>query len=144
MLPSSLVEFNLLKAMQRISRTSVSYQLDLEKLGKVVDQESLKDAVLKALHSLRAENIQVFEGHPLAKYSIVADHETAQAVYSSASNIGFMLKRNSDYRASFCGSRGSDWIILDAQDVIVDLFTKEARQRYNLEELLAQKSSRIL
>jgi ribosome-associated protein len=140
-----LVGFKLLSNMHRISRSSVSYQLDLEKLGKVaVDQESLKDAVLSALQTLRAQDIQVFEGHTLAKYSIIADHETAQAVYSSASNIGFMLKQSSSYRPSFCGYRGSEWIIVDAQDVIVDLFTKEARQRYNLEELLHQKSSRIL
>lgn len=130
--------------MQRLTRSSAFCRLDFNLAERIVDQDGLKEAILNVLQVLKACDIQVFKGHPLASYIIVADHETHHAVYSSASNIGFMLKHSSAYTPSFCGARGSEWIIVDAQDVIVDLFTKEARQRYNLEELLHEKALRVL
>lgn len=129
--------------MSRIERKSASYKLDLESFGEIKNEEELKEAILAALHVLKASNIQVFEGHSLAKYIIVAEHELPQTIYSTASNIAFLAKKSSSYVPSFCGSRESGWIIVDFQDVILDLFTAEARKRYNIEELLANRSLRV-
>ena len=49
------------------------------------------------------------------------------------------LKNELKWNASVEGLKGSDWILLDAGDVIVHLFHPEAREHLKLEEFWSKK-----
>lgn len=51
-----------------------------------------------------------------------------EAVDEAISKAGYPIK-------GIEGKSGNDWILVDAEDVIVHIFTKDAREMFNLEKL---------
>jgi ribosome-associated protein len=47
----------------------------------------------------------------------------------------YELKHNAQWPASAEGLKNSEWILLDAGDVIVHIFHPEAREKFKLEDL---------
>ena len=51
----------------------------------------------------------------------------------------YELKHTAQWPASAEGLNNSDWILLDAGDVILHIFHPEAREKFKLEELWSKK-----
>lgn len=73
----------------------------------------------------------------LADYYLVTTAGSNRQLHALANSIidAAHQKQYTDYRVE--GTRDSNWLLLDMGDVIVNIFTKDARDFYNLEKLWA-------
>ena len=68
---------------------------------------------------------------------IIASGTSQRHVSALASHVATMLKARDIPPLSIEGENGSDWVLIDAGDIVVHLFKPEARQFYNLEKMWA-------
>jgi ribosome-associated protein len=102
------------------------------------NSENIKDFILKCLEEKKAENVSCISlkgAVPIADYMIFASGRSIKNIRAIAEYTAFELKHELKWNASIEGLTGSDWILLDAGDVIVHLFHPEAREKFKVEEL---------
>lgn len=80
---------------------------------------------------------------PLAGKSSIADHmviasgRSSRQVASMAEKLATRIKRELGRNVRIEGLPVADWVLIDADDVIVHLFRPEVRSFYNLERMWA-------
>jgi len=106
----------------------------------IIDVESLHRLVLKSLDDDQAlEVISI----PLAGKSSIADHmviasgRSTRQVASMATKLAQKIKDEVGRSPRIEGLPAADWVLIDAEDVIVHLFRPEVRSFYNLERMWA-------
>lgn len=102
--------------------------------------EELHRAVLQSLDDDQAVEVVSI---PLAGKSSIADHmviasgRSTRQVASMATKLADRLKKEYGKVARIEGLPTADWVLIDADDVIVHLFRPEVRTFYNLERMWA-------
>ena len=102
--------------------------------------EALHDLVLRSLDDDKAVEIVSI---PLAGKSNIADHmviasgRSTRQVASMAQKLSERIKRELGRNVRVEGLPVADWVLIDADDVIVHLFRPEVRSFYNLERMWA-------
>lgn len=105
---------------------------------KISSSSSLTDKIYSILDDAKAEDIKVID---LRKKSSVADFfvistcRSTRHADATADEISKQLKKLGYKNPSPEGRPKCDWVIVDADSVIVHLFRKETREIYNLEQL---------
>jgi len=106
----------------------------------VLDVEALHALVLKSLDDDQAVEVVSI---PLAGKSSIADHmviasgRSTRQVASMATKLAQKLKQDYQRIVRIEGLPTADWVLIDADDVIVHLFRPEVRSFYNLERMWA-------
>lgn len=70
---------------------------------------------------------------------IIAGGNSSRHVNSMAQKSVEFLKDNKVKNISIEGMKNSDWVLIDAGDVVLHLFQHETREFYNLEKMWIQK-----
>ena len=105
-----------------------------------IDVEDLHRTVLKSLDDVQAVEVVSI---PLAGKSNIADHmviasgRSTRQVASMATKLAQRIKEQFGKTARIEGLPAADWVLIDADDVIVHLFRPEVRTFYNLERMWA-------
>ena len=100
----------------------------------------LHDLILKSLDDDQAVEVTTI---PLRGKTTIADHmviasgRSTRQVASMANKIAQKIKQDLGREVKIEGLPTADWVLLDAQDVIVHLFRPEVRSFYNLEKMWA-------
>ena len=108
--------------------------------GAIERSEALHDLVLRSLDDDKAVEIVSI---PLAGKSNIADHmviasgRSTRQVASMAQKLTERIKRELGRSVRVEGLPVADWVLIDADDVIVHLFRPEVRSFYNLERMWA-------
>ncbi len=104
------------------------------------DVAALHALILKSLDDDQAvETISI----PLAGKSSIADHmviasgRSSRQVASMATKLADKIKQEFGKIARIEGLPIADWVLIDADDVIIHLFRPEVRSFYNLERMWA-------
>ena len=71
----------------------------------------------------------------MADYMVVASGASSRQVAAMAEHLEFKLKQKKVDILSLEGLRQADWVLLDANDVIVHIFRPEVREFYGLERM---------
>ena len=103
----------------------------------VESTESLKDRLIAILDDKKAEHISVIdlkEKSILADYLLIASAQSSRQLYALAEHLGIELKQQG-ILPIIDGKPPTDWVVVDAGDIIVHLFRPEARAFYNLEKM---------
>ena len=105
-----------------------------------VDVEALHALVMQSLDDDQAvEMISI----PLTGKSSIADHmviasgKSSRQVASMATKLAERIKQTFGKSVRIEGLPIADWVLIDADDVIVHLFRPEVRTFYNLERMWA-------
>ncbi len=77
----------------------------------------------------------------MADYMVVASGTSSRQVAAMAEHIEFKLKQNNIAILGLEGLRQADWVLIDANDVIVHLFRPEVREFYGLERMWADDAA---
>ena len=105
-----------------------------------LDVEGLHRLVLKSLDDDQAVEVISI---PLAGKSTIADHmviasgRSTRQVASMATKLAQKIKDEVGRSPRIEGLPAADWVLIDADDVIVHLFRPEVRSFYNLERMWA-------
>ena len=94
----------------------------------------------KALDSKRGSNIliiDVAEKSSFADYLVLASGSSLRQVASLADEAEDKLAEDGVELKNSEGYGNTGWILLDFGDVIVNVFTEEMREKYNLEKVWA-------
>ncbi|MCP3735536.1 ribosome silencing factor [Sphingomonas sp. RP10(2022)] len=100
--------------------------------------EALRRLILASLDDDQAEEVISI---PLAGKSSIADHmviasgRSTRQVASMAHKIAEKVKAEFGRSVRIEGLQTADWVLIDANDVIVHLFRPEVRTFYNLERM---------
>ena len=80
----------------------------------------------------------------MADYMVVASGTSSRQVAAMAEHIEFKLKKNKVDVLGLEGLRQADWVLIDANDVIVHLFRPEVREFYGLERMWSDATAEEL
>jgi ribosome-associated protein len=105
-----------------------------------VDVEALHSLVMKSLDDDQAVEVVTI---PLAGKSSIADHmviasgRSSRQVASMATKLAEKIKKQFGRPVRIEGLPVADWVLIDADDVIIHLFRPEVRTFYNLDRMWA-------
>jgi ribosome-associated protein len=71
----------------------------------------------------------------MADYMVIASGSSSRQVAAMAEHVEFKLKQAGIELLGLEGLRQADWVLIDANDVIVHLFRPEVRDFYGLERM---------
>ncbi|MBQ1546522.1 MAG: ribosome silencing factor [Clostridia bacterium] len=94
----------------------------------------------KAADSKKADNIRVIKVEnvtTIADYFVIATGFSSTQVRAIADEIEFQLKEAGETVSHIEGHKNDTWILLDYVDVIVHVFSEEAREYYDLDKMWA-------
>lgn len=103
-----------------------------------LNAQNIKSLIEKSLDADKALNIVTIDlkdGSALADYMIIASGTSSRHVNALASKLKENLHKIGVHNIHMEGQNQSDWIVLDAGDVIVHIFRPEVREFYNLEKM---------
>ena len=104
------------------------------------DADQILELITTSLDDDKAENILTIPlrgKSAMADYMIVASGTSSRQVAAMAEHIEFKLKQNKIAILGLEGLRQADWVLIDANDVVVHLFRPEVREFYGLERMWA-------
>ena len=111
-----------------------------QKDGATDKVEALHDLVLRSLDDDQAQEVVTI---PLTGKSNIADHmviasgRSTRQVASMAQKLTERIKKDLGRNVRIEGLPVADWVLIDAEDVIVHIFRPEVRSFYNLERMWA-------
>ena len=92
----------------------------------------------KALDDKKAEDIKIIDISGIsviADYFVIANGTNSSQVEAMVDEVTDALAKQKIHAERIEGIRSSGWILMDFGDIIVNLFTKEMRERYNIEKV---------
>ena len=104
------------------------------------DADQILELITTSLDNDKAENILTIplQGKAaMADYMVVASGTSSRQVAAMAEHIEFKLKQNKIAILGLEGLRQADWVLIDANDVVVHIFRPEVREFYGLERMWA-------
>ena len=116
---------------------NISSAEDLSPLDNA-DAKALADAIADILDSKKARDIKVLHVEDktvIAEYFVLCTGNSSTQVKALAGEVEFRTEQRGLSPYSVEGRDNNSWILLDYSNVIVHIFSREAREFYNLEKL---------
>ena len=117
----------------------------MQKTKSLSSKELLK-FTLKSLENdkgIDIVNIDLIGRSSIADYMIVVSGNTARQVTAMANNLLKKYKEVDLRLSSPEGMSNGDWILIDANDVIIHIFRPEVREFYSLEKMWEKKQDNM-
>ncbi len=108
-------------------------------------KNNILDFVVKKLDDGKAENLTVLdirEKSSMADMIVIGTGTSSRHVMALAHNLVTELKKQDIRPLNDCHRGEGCWAVVDLGDIIIHLFTADARQEYNLEELWSEPKSK--
>jgi ribosome-associated protein len=106
--------------------------------------EALHDLVLRSLdddQAVEVVSIPLTGKSNIADFLVIASGRSSRQVASMAQKLTERIKRELGRNVRLEGLPVADWVLIDADDVIIHLFRPEVRSFYNLERMWAFEES---
>ena len=99
------------------------------------EQSILTDKAISSKKGLNIKLIEIGDISSLADYMVIATGTSSTHVKAIADEVEYQLDEAGISVSHIEGYRSNSWILLDYVDVIVHIFSDEAREFYDLERL---------
>jgi ribosome silencing factor RsfS/YbeB/iojap len=116
----------------RRSRTPPREGVDTARLN------ALQKVIVDSLEDDKADNIVTIELSGRASFAdrmVVATGLADRQITAMATHLEEKLEQAGLKRVQIEGATGSDWVLIDAGDIVIHLFKPEARSLYALERM---------
>jgi ribosome-associated protein len=103
--------------------------------------DRLQAVIVSSLDDDKAENIITMDLEGKAMFCdrmVIASGLADRQITAMAQHLSEKLKDAGLTRVQVEGAGGSDWVLIDAGDIVVHLFKPEARTMYGLEKMWGQ------
>ena len=94
--------------------------------------------VISSLKEFKAQDIVKIDlvgKTSMADFMLIASGTSSRQIRAIAENTVTEIKKNSNVNVNIEGLNQSDWVLIDAGDIIIHLFRPEVREFYNLEKM---------
>ena len=94
--------------------------------------------VISSLKEFKAQDIVKIDlvgKTSMADFMLIASGTSSRQIRAIAENTVTEIKRSSNANVNIEGLNQSDWVLIDAGDIIIHLFRPEVREFYNLEKM---------
>lgn len=98
----------------------------------------LADAIAEALDAKKARDIKVLHVEDktvIAEYFVLCTGNSSTQVKALASEVEYRMEKRGVMPYSVEGRDNNSWILVDFSNVIVHVFSRDAREFYNLDKL---------
>jgi ribosome-associated protein len=105
--------------------------------------DKLQEVAVAALEDIKARDIEVIDVRPqtsLYDAMIIASADSNRQVKALANHVCEKLKEAGANILGVEGEQASEWILVDAGDIVVHVMQPAVRAYYNLEELWAPQA----
>lgn len=105
-----------------------------------IEVQKLHELVLKSLdddQALEITSIPLEGKSSIADHMVIASGRSTRQVAAMATKLAERIKKEFGRSVRIEGLPAADWVLIDADDVIVHLFRPEVRSFYNLERMWA-------
>ena len=112
--------------------------------GDAAEVAALHDLVLRSLDDDQAQDvvsIPLMGKSSIADHMVIASGRSTRQVASMAQKLTERIKKEMGRNVRIEGLPIADWVLIDAEDVIIHLFRPEVRSFYNLERMWAFEES---
>ena len=99
------------------------------KMLDILKQTLLDDKVINL------KIIDIRKKSDFADFIILGSGTSNRHIVNMAKNIREKIKKKFNFNAPIEGMEQSDWVLIDASSIIVNIFKPERRQFYNLEKI---------
>ncbi|MBP3370458.1 MAG: ribosome silencing factor [Clostridia bacterium] len=102
------------------------------------DAKGLADAIAEILDSKKARDIKILHVEDktvIDEYFVLCTGNSSTQVKALAGEVEYRTEQRGLSPYSVEGRDNNSWILLDYSNVIVHIFSREAREFYNLEKL---------
>ncbi len=102
-----------------------------------MNSKEMMDIVVNALDEKKGEDIvtiNISEISTVADYMVIVTGLSNPQIKALTDNVEFRLGEKGIHPKAIEGNKKSTWILMDYNDVIVHIFSKEDREFYNLEK----------
>lgn len=92
----------------------------------------------KTLSAKKAQDIVIIdiqEKASFADYFVICSGTSERQIRTLVDEVEEALAKEGLFVKSVEGKQSSGWILMDFGDIIVNLFTKEMREKYNIEKI---------
>ena len=116
----------------------VKQEIQITKAQTELNPDQVLRLITTSLNDDKAENILTIplDGRSaMADYMVIASGTSSRQVAAMAEHIEVKLKQGKVDILGLEGLRQADWILIDANDVIVHIFRPEVREFYGLERM---------
>ena len=113
-------------------------EIHITKAQTELNPNQILRLITTSLNDDKAENIHTIplDGKSaMADYMVVASGASSRQVAAMAEHLEFKLKQNNVDILGLEGLRQADWVLIDANDVIVHIFRPEVREFYGIERM---------
>ena len=104
----------------------------------------LLNVVISSLEEFKAQDIvkiDLIGKTSMADSMLIASGTSSRQIRAIAENTVTEIKKSSSVNVNIEGLNQSDWVLIDAVDIIIHLFRPEVREFYNLEKMWQVDSS---
>ena len=113
----------------RPAKTATKPALDVDQLHSLILQSLDDDQAQEVI------SIPLTGKSDIGDYMVIASGRSTRQVASMAAKLADKIKQESGRIARVEGLPAADWVLIDADDVIVHIFRPEVRNFYNLERM---------
>lgn len=99
------------------------------------------EVVIEALESVNLSDIEIYdmrEKSPFFDYLIISSATSDRQLQAAINHVQDDLAENNFPQPRIEGKNSNSWILIDAKDIVINVFTKEEREYYNLEKMLVE------
>ena len=105
---------------------------------------NLLNVAISSLEEFKAQDvvkINLVGKTSMADFMLIASGTSSRQIRAIAENTVTKIKKSSNVNVNIEGLSQSDWVLIDAGDIIIHLFRPEVREFYNLEKMWQVDSS---
>ncbi len=127
--------------MKGIKKTKMDqFEITTEEVTPVdpADAKALAEKIAEVLDSKKGRDIKVIyveDKTVIAEYFVLCTGNSSTQVKALAGEVEYQLERRGLQPYSVEGRDNNSWILVDYSNVIVHIFSREAREFYNLDKL---------
>lgn len=99
------------------------------------------EVIIDALESVNLKDTIVYdmkEKSPFFDYLVISTASNSRQLNAVVAHIQDGLAEHKMAHARVEGKNSNSWILVDCKEIIVNVFTEEERQYYNLEKMLIE------
>ena len=97
------------------------------------------EIIVSALEDINASDILVFDTRdksPFFDYFVVSSATSDRQLQAAITHINQDLAKNDFPHPVIEGKNSKSWVLIDCKDIIVNIFTREEREYYNIEKMM--------